>query len=69
MCLAFEKEKPPFHLERGLNCDVYYALPAFNARHVNINLEFVIGQGKGIEHADRLLCLGLLGHSHKSEAF
>jgi len=44
-------------------------LPAFDARLGNIDFEFVIGQGIGVEHADRLLCLSLLGHGHKGEAF
>ena len=54
---------------RGLSYDEVYIRLAFNARLGNIDLEFVIGQGIGIEHTDRLLCLGLLGHGHKGEAF
>ncbi len=48
---------------------MYFVLRAFDAWFGYIDLELVIGQGIGIEHADRLLCLGLLGHGHKGEAF
>ena len=39
------------------------------ARFGNIDFQCVIGQGIGIEHADRLICIYLRGHGHKSEAF
>ena len=35
----------------------------------NIDFESVIGQGIGIEHVDRLICVGLCGHGHKGKAF
>ncbi len=38
------------------------------ARFGNIDFERVIGQGIGIEHADRLICIGLGGHGHKGKA-
>ena len=41
----------------------------FDAWFGNIDFERVIGQGISIEHADRLICIGLCGHGHKSEAF
>lgn len=46
-----------------------YVLLAFYARFGYVDLEFIIGQGIGVEHADRLFRLGLLGHGHKSKAF
>ena len=35
----------------------------------NIDFERVIGQGIGIEHADRLICISLCGHGNEGEAF
>ena len=64
-----KKKNPCSKWNEGLSSDVFYALSAFDARLGNIDLKFVIGQGIGIEHTDRLFCLGLLGHGHKSEAF
>ncbi len=46
----------------------YFVLGAFDARLGNIDLERVVGQGIGIEHADRLICISLCGHGHKGEA-
>ena len=54
-------------MERGLSCDVYKRL-AFDARFGYVDFEFVISQGIGIEHADSLFGLSLLGHGHKGEA-
>ena len=66
----YRKRKPPFQMERGvLLCDVFLVLRLDGARFGNIDFERVIGQGIGIEHADRLICIGLCGHGHKSEAF
>ena len=52
----------------GLSCDVIFVLCVFDARLGDINFERVIGQGIGVEHADRLICLSLCGHGHKREA-
>lgn len=46
----------------------FFMLCVFDARFGDIDLEHVISQGIGIEHADGLVCIGLLGHGHKSEA-
>lgn len=46
----------------------YFGLGVFDARFGNIDLERVVGQGIGIEHADRLICISLYGHGHKGEA-
>ena len=48
---------------------VFLVLRLSDARFGDIDLERVICQGIGIEHADRLICIGLCGHGHKSEAF
>jgi hypothetical protein len=45
-----------------------FMLPAFDTRLGYIDLEFVIGQGISVEHADRLLRLRLLGHGYKGKA-
>ena len=52
-----------------LLCDVFLVLRLDGAWFGNIDFERVIGQGIGIEHADRLICIGLDGHGHKGEAF
>jgi hypothetical protein len=60
MCSATEKEKPPFLVERGeLCCDVSFVLRVLDARFGNIDFERVTGQGIGIKHADRLICISL----------
>jgi len=48
---------------------MFLMLHLSDARFGNIDFERVIGQGIGIEHADRLICISLCGHGHKSEAF
>jgi len=48
---------------------MFLVLRLSDARFGNIDFERVIGQGIGIEHADRLICIGLGGHGNKSEAF
>jgi len=45
-----------------------FGLRVFDARFGNIDFERVVGQGIGIEHADRLICISLRGHGHKGEA-
>jgi len=44
-------------------------LGVFDARFGNIDFERVIGQGIGIEHADRLVCISLGGHGDEGESF
>jgi len=48
---------------------MFLVLRLSDARFGNIDLERVVGQGIGIEHADRLICISLGGHGHKGEAF
>jgi hypothetical protein len=43
-------------------------LRVFDARFGYIDLEVVAAQGIGVEHADRLVRLGLIGHGDKREA-
>lgn len=43
-------------------------LRVFDARLGDIDLEVVSAQGVGVEHADRLVRLGLVGHGDKREA-
>jgi hypothetical protein len=47
----------------------FLVLRAFDARFGNIDFERLVGQGIGIEHADRLIGISLYGHGHKGEAF
>ncbi len=41
----------------------------FDAGFGDIDLEYAIGQGILVEHADGFVCFGLIGHGDKSEAF
>ncbi len=48
--------------------DISFLLRVFDAGFGDVYLERAVSQGISIEHADRLVCFGLIGHGDKSEA-
>jgi len=58
-------EKSPAQKRAGDFVDQYIFV--LDLRLGDIDLEFVAGQIIVIEHADRLVCFGLIGHGDKSE--
>ena len=68
-CAPLSKKKSPsFQMEQRACAAMYFVLRVFDAWFGNIDFERVIGQGIGIEHADRLIRISLCRHGHKGEA-
>lgn len=60
IALEWHKRKHPrSRWNEGVVLRYIFGLGVFDARFGNIDFERVVGQGIGIEHADRLICIGL----------